>query len=613
MSRNSLRAGGDAAPLAAQPTRRWYSPSGALARRRCGRPSESGAGGRRGAGRPRQRAHLVAVAVHDGHRHLVGAPQPEREQRGVEAAVAVREKLRRNVSCSITGVERFSRVVTKNAPTVATTSAANTRAGQPPPAFLPPLLSLPTSTITSKEPAISAFTESTGPVSSIPSRFATARAAALPRLAVEHLGLRLVDPRGVADRAQLEAAGAHLLADLGREALHRGPVQHRHGHLRGIDVRAWRRSRRPASATASPPSLPARTCGSDAVSSRRRAAGSRRRRRPPAPARRGPRARCSACGMWMLRIRSRSGLRRRGRLSRAAWAERVRPAGRRRRGATSVPARPPSPARTAPRRARARARPLAQAAHVARLGEVEQRQDRQAQEGGQTDVRAYALDQLHATAARAPRRPCGRGPPASVPTAVNASRASSASACARYASSRSLHQPLDPLEHVLDPLGLERRARAQDAVRVRGNRPLAGAEQLLAQLLARPRADDLDRDLASGSCPESRIMLRARSMIFTCSPISSTNVSPPRAMLAGADHELDRLGNRHEVALHVGMRDRHRAALLDLARNSGTTLPLEPSTLPNRTQQKTVRSCGGRAPRRSTPPSPSRRPARWRD
>src|SRR5688572_4824764 len=59
-----------------------------------------------------------------------------------------------------------------------------------------------------------------------------------------------------------------------------------------------------------------------------------------------------------------------------------------------------------------------------------------------------------------------------------------------------LHQPLDPLEDLLDPLRLELDALgAQDAVRVRGDRTLARAEQLLAQLFACPCADDLDRDL----------------------------------------------------------------------------------------------------------------------
>ena len=120
-----------------------------------------------------------------------------------------------------------------------------------------------------------------------------------------------------------------------------------------------------------------------------------------------------------------------------------------------------------------------------------------------------------------------------VPTDANTSRASSASAWARYASSRRSTSPSTRSKTLLDPLRLERDALgAQDAVRVRGDRPLARAEQLLAQLLAGPRADDLDRYLVRGSWPDSRIMLRARSMIFTCSPISSTKVSPPRAMFA---------------------------------------------------------------------------------
>ena len=46
------------------------------------------------------------------------------------------------------------------------------------------------------------------------------------------------------------------------------------------------------------------------------------------------------------------------------------------------------------------------------------------------------------------------------------------------------------------------------------------------------RAPTISIGISSGSWPDNRIMLRARSMIFTCSPISRTNVSPPRAMFA---------------------------------------------------------------------------------
>ena len=83
----------------------------------------------------------------------------------------------------------------------------------------------------------------------------------------------------------------------------------------------------------------------------------------------------------------------------------------------------------------------------------------------------------------------------------------------------------------------------------------------------------------SGSRPDSSIIARASSMIRTGSPMSSTNTSAPprrdrradlprrgrRRERAGADDQLDGLGDRHEVARHALVGDRHRAAALDLA------------------------------------------------
>ena len=57
----------------------------------------------------------------------------------------------------------------------------------------------------------------------------------------------------------------------------------------------------------------------------------------------------------------------------------------------------------------------------------------------------------------------------------------------------------------------------------------------------------------------------ARSMIRTGSPISSMNTSPPRRQGGGLQDELHRLRDAHEEAGHPGVRDRHRAAGLDLA------------------------------------------------
>jgi hypothetical protein len=68
---------------------------------------------------------------------------------------------------------------------------------------------------------------------------------------------------------------------------------------------------------------------------------------------------------------------------------------------------------------------------------------------------------------------------------------------------------------------------ADDLVGRRGLRALAGVEELLVDLLARRRPISSIAMSTLGLEPDSRIMLRARSMICTGSPISSTNTSPP--------------------------------------------------------------------------------------
>ncbi len=60
-------------------------------------------------------------------------------------------------------------------------------------------------------------------------------------------------------------------------------------------------------------------------------------------------------------------------------------------------------------------------------------------------------------------------------------------------------------------------------------------------------------------------MSRASCQIDTGSPISSTKISPPSPSEPGADDELHRLRDRHEVAGHPLVGDRHRAAEGDLA------------------------------------------------
>ena len=77
-----------------------------------------------------------------------------------------------------------------------------------------------------------------------------------------------------------------------------------------------------------------------------------------------------------------------------------------------------------------------------------------------------------------------------------------------------------------------------------------------------------------GIRPESRISRSARSRMFTGSPISSVNTSPPSRQRRRLEHELDRLVDAHEVPGHVGVGDRDRPARLRSGcRNVGMTLP----------------------------------------
>ncbi len=188
-----------------------------LARLRCGRPSETGAAGRRWSSTSAARVRTSSPSRFT----IATVTSSVRRSLKANSAASKRpspfgEKLRRNVSCSITGVERFSRVVTKNAPTVANTSAANTsrrrRCSPTHPGRCRPARSRRR---TRRSPRSrnrrGRSCRSRGgwrlhaPHVPRPSRYSTSER-------------RLVDARGIADRAQLEAAGTHLLADLRRKA-----------------------------------------------------------------------------------------------------------------------------------------------------------------------------------------------------------------------------------------------------------------------------------------------------------------------------------------------------------------------------------------------------------
>ena len=97
--------------------------------------------------------------------------------------------------------------------------------------------------------------------------------------------------------------------------------------------------------------------------------------------------------------------------------------------------------------------------------------------------------------------------------------------------------------------------------------------------------------------------------MLTGSPISSVNTSPPCDERAGLQHELHGLLDAHEVARHLRVGHRHRAAGRDLA--AGT------SGRPSRGSRARCRTGPHRGPcrdpagrGRSPPPSASSRPSR---
>ncbi len=145
---------------------------------------------------------------------------------------------------------------------------------------------------------------------------------------------------------------------------------------------------------------------------------------------------------------------------------------------------------------------------------------------------------------------------------------------------------------------------------VSGDR-LAVRPQLLVELLAGPRADELDANVALG--------LLARQLDHVAREIDDAH------RLAHVEHEdlaaaADRarlddqrhgLGNRHEVAGHLGMRDGQRAAALDLTAEDRDDAPRRAEHVAEAHRHEARRRCpaGGRTPRRSTRRAPSTGPS----
>src|SRR5215207_47236 len=128
------------------------------------------------------------------------------------------------------------------------------------------------------------------------------------------------------------------------------------------------------------------------------------------------------------------------------------------------------------------------------------------------------------------------------------------------------HEPSDLVERLLLPGRIEARMLGpEDLLRRRRLRPLVRVEQLLVQLLARPRADHLDRDVALGlQSGEPDHVVRQLHDPHRLAHLEHEDLAALHER-ARPDHELDRLGDRHEVARHLAVRDRERAAGGDLA------------------------------------------------
>ncbi len=118
-----------------------------------------------------------------------------------------------------------------------------------------------------------------------------------------------------------------------------------------------------------------------------------------------------------------------------------------------------------------------------------------------------------------------------------------------------------PSSSRVEPLGVDRRpARARD-LRVRRRRDLlVRPPELLVQLLARPHADELDRDVALGlPAREPDHVARQVEDPDRVAHVEDEDLAAA-ADRAGLHDERRGLRDRHEVARHLGVRDRDRAA-----------------------------------------------------
>ena len=222
---------------------------------------------------------------------------------------------------------------------------------------------------------------------------------------------------------------------------------------------------------------------------------------PPATSAPRPIGDIARRGMCTLRMRSRSGFRLRGSPP-ARTASRAASAGPRAvAGATSV-ARSPCAQRALGRAAG----PVAQPPHVARLREIQQGKNGQAQEGGQPQyepTRSTRSTDYLATMVLAAFTSVPASSSASRPELPYASRTSPATSVRGTA--RRAAPPVALRVRTPNPPSPDRGGAAPPSGYglPRWGPPARRVEELLAQLLARPGADDLDRHLARAAGPRA--------------------------------------------------------------------------------------------------------------
>src|ERR1700733_14513322 len=120
------------------------------------------------------------------------------------------------------------------------------------------------------------------------------------------------------------------------------------------------------------------------------------------------------------------------------------------------------------------------------------------------------------------------------------------------------HEQVDLAEDVLDGLRVERLPGGpQDLLGGRRLRALVRVEQVLVELLPGTGADDLDRDVAlwlEPGQPDHR--LREVDNRDRLAHLEHEHLAAALAQRAGANDQLDRLRDRHEVARHPRIGDR---------------------------------------------------------